>query len=202
MSGSEKENGEEFLDDSTGEEEDSRIEDIEDEEVGSGPGAVKRLREKLKKTIEEKQEYLDGWQRSRADLSNFKRDELQREGEREIRSKVDFAEAVIPALDAFEMALKDKNYQTGDENIKKGIDAVYSNLLRSLERIGIIRFDPSGESFNPHQHEALREVPTEVKEKDHTIESVHRAGFKVILPDGTERIIRPAQVSVYSHSEK
>ena len=31
------------------------------EDEGEGPGLVKKLREKLKKAVEEKQEYLEGW---------------------------------------------------------------------------------------------------------------------------------------------
>jgi len=168
---------------------------IDEEEDSTGPATLKRLREKLAKALEEKQEYLDQWQRSRADLANFRRDELQRSTDQDLRSKVDFAEAIIPALDAFEMAIQDKSFQTSDANMRKGVEAVYSNLLRSLERIHIERFDPTGEAFNPHQHEALRQVETSDAAKDHTVESLHRAGFKV-----GERIIRPAQVSVYSHT--
>ena len=175
--------------------EDQIEEEFFDEEGVEGDSAsIKKLRDKLLKAIEEKQEYLDGWQRSRADLVNFKRDEMQREGEREVRSKVDFAEAVIPALDAFEMALEDKNFKEGDENFKKGIQAVYTNLLKSLERLGITRFDPTGEPFSPHHFEALREIPTDDPQKDHTVESVHRPGYRI-----GERIVRAAQVSVYSH---
>lgn len=154
---------------------------------------LKRLQERLQKAVEEKQEYLDGWQRTRADFANFKRDEARRVESQEIRSKVAFAEAVIPALDAFEMAQKDDNFKKGDPNLKKGIDAIYSHLLKSLERIGMSRFDPTGEPFNPHQHEALREVPTEEGDKDHVVESTHRAGYSI-----GERIVRPAQVSVYA----
>ncbi len=174
---------------------------VDEEAADSGPATVARLREKLKKAIEEKQEYLDGWQRARADFANFKRDESGRSIEVELRTKTELGEAIIPAVDALEMALQDKNLQSGDENFRKGIEAVYSNLLKSLDRIDIVRFDPTGEPFNPYHHEALREVPTSEKEKDHTVESVHRAGFKIsstALDD--DRIVRPAQVSVYSHT--
>ena len=52
---------------------------VPEEEAEEGPAAVKKLREKLKKTVGEKQEYLEGWQRARADFANFKREEAVRE---------------------------------------------------------------------------------------------------------------------------
>ena len=170
------------------------------QEVG-GLAALKKLREKLSKAVEEKQEYLDGWQRARADFANFKRDETGRSVEAELRTKTELGEAIIPALDSFEMALRDKSFEAADANLKKGFEAVYSNLLKSLERAGIRRFEPTGEKFDPYTHEALREVPTDDASKDHIVESVHRAGYAVGLPAGAgERIIRPAQVSVFAHT--
>ena len=43
--------------------------------------SLKRLREKLKKCVSEKQQYLDGWQRTKADFINYKKDEGERKGE-------------------------------------------------------------------------------------------------------------------------
>ena len=163
------------------------------EESDQGPAALKKLREKLGKAIEEKQEYLDGWQRSRADFANFKRDESGRSIELELRTKVELGEAVIPALDSFEMALRDKSFASADANLQKGFEAVYTHLLKSLERIGISRYEPQGEVFDPYKHEALREVKTDDPTLEHTIESIHRPGYAI-----GERILRPAQVSVYA----
>ena len=58
--------------------------------------ALKRLREKLATCVKEKQDYLEGWQRARADFSNFKREENQRDVEHEERIKAELAEAIIP----------------------------------------------------------------------------------------------------------
>lgn len=166
---------------------------VPEEEAEEGIGALKKLRERLKKAVEEKQEYLDGWQRARADFANFKKDEMARSSEQELRLQTDMAEALIPTLDSFEMALKDKSFEAADANFKKGIEAVYGNLLKSLERAGIKRFDPAGDRFDPYKHEALREVPTDDASKDHFIESVHSAGYSV-----GDRVVRPAQVSVFT----
>ena len=169
---------------------------VPEDEAEEGAAALKKLREKLKKAIEEKQEYLDGWQRARADFANYKRDEMARSANQELRLKIEFADSLIPALDAFDMALA--SIPQSDTAMRKGIGAVFSNLQKSLERMGIIRFDPAGERFDPYKHEALREVATNDAQEDHLIESVQRAGYLVAAGGGEDRIIRPAQVSVYT----
>ncbi len=79
---------------------------VPEDEAEEGPGLIKKLRERLKKAVEEKQEYLEGWQRSRADFANYKREEVGLYADREARIKSDFIESLLPTLDSFEMALK------------------------------------------------------------------------------------------------
>lgn len=161
----------------------SEEEFVPEEETEEGPGLVKRLREKLKKAVEEKQEYLEGWQRARADFANYKKEEASMHADRADRSKAELIEELLPALDTFELALKHGNSE---------LEMVHKQLLSGLARLGIERFGAPGEAFDPRKFEALIEVPIDDEEKDHTVESVHRAGYSV-----GERIIRPAQVAVY-----
>ncbi len=166
---------------------------IAEDEDDQGPAALKRLREKLAKAVAEKQEYLEGWQRARADFANFKREEASIQKDRESRLKAEFCEALIPALDSFEMAFGTDSFKAADANWRKGIEALFGGLLKSLEQVGVVQFVPTGERFDPYKHEALREVETEDPSLDHTIERVERAGYSI-----GEKIIRPAQVSVYT----
>ncbi len=164
---------------------------IEDEDGQLTPSSVKKLREQLSKARAEAKENLNGWQRARADFANYKKDTVMMSSEREVRQKVSFAEAIIPALDAFEMAFSDKSFAAADEGWQRGIKGLYSNLLKSLEQFGVARVHPEGEKFDPYRHEALREVPTTNEAEDHTIENVVRSGYSV-----GEHVIRPAQVTV------
>lgn len=169
---------------------DGEEEFVDEEEVEGGPAALKKLREKLKKAIEEKQEYLDGWQRARADFANYKKEEASLHGDREARSKAEFVEVLLPALDAFELALRHLSAQGANE-----LGVVHKQLMRSLKSLEVEQFGEAGERFDPYRYEALREVPTHAAEKDHLVESVERSGYSV-----GDRIIRPAQVSVYVHT--
>ncbi|MCX6820252.1 MAG: nucleotide exchange factor GrpE [Candidatus Adlerbacteria bacterium] len=156
---------------------DSDEEFVEEEEEQT-PAAVKKLREKLETAVKEKQEYLDGWQRARADFANFKKEEAQMMAEKEERIKADFIEALVPSLDSFEMALK----HAPTEELK----IVHKQLLSSLGTMGVEQFGKPGEEFNPHKHEALMQ-----KGEGHTIETVERSGYSV-----GNKIIRAAQVII------
>ncbi len=161
---------------------------VDEEESEMGPALVKRLREKLKVATDKSQEYLEGWQRSRADFANFKREEALMHTDKEARITSDLVEALIPSLDTLELALKHAK-----EEEAKGLEMIYKQFLGSLKNIGVEKYGAVGDTFNPHKYEALREVPTDDESKDHTVESVERSGYAV-----GEKVIRPAQVAVYA----
>src|ERR1700740_332095 len=100
---------------------DTEEEFVSEEESDGGPAALKSLREKLKKAVAEKQEYLEGWQRARADLVNYKKEESSAHADKEARIKAEFVEALLPALDAFEMAFGSKWYETASPEWKGGV---------------------------------------------------------------------------------
>jgi len=152
---------------------------IPEDEQDEGPGALKKLREKLKKAVEEKQEYLEGWQRARADFANYKREEASIHGDKEERIKANFVEEFLPALDALELSLK---HHPDDTNLQM----VEKQFLDSLKRLGVERFGKVGEEFDPHTHEALAK-----QSEEHVVISVERSGYKV-----NDTIIRPAQVII------
>jgi len=156
---------------------------VAEEEAENPALVVKRLREKLAKAEAERTEYLDGWQRSKADFANFKREEEERRGYTQERMAASLAEEVIPVLDSLEMAAKHQK--------SKELEIIQKQLLESLRKMGVESFGKKGEVFDPHKHEAVREAEVELAEDDHTIVSVERSGYTL-----SQFVIRPAQVSV------
>ncbi len=152
---------------------------IPEDEEGTGPGALKKLREKLAKAVEEKQEYLEGWQRSRADFANYKSQEASLLVGKEGSLKAELIEALIPALDTLELSLK---HHPDDKNLQM----IEKQFLNSLQQVGVERFGAKGDDFNPHEHEALA-----MQGDEHIIQSVERSGYKI-----GNKIIRPAQVII------
>lgn len=151
---------------------------VPEEEAESGPQALKSLREKLKKAVQEKQEYLEGWQRSRADLANFRKEMAQGHGESQERLKAELIEELIPALDVLELSVRHDANPT--------LKMLEKQFLDALKKLGIERFGEVGEEFDPHRHEAIA-----MKGEEHKVQSVERSGYRA-----GERIIRPAQVII------
>ncbi len=157
---------------------DGSDEEFIQEDEDQSPAAITKLREKLATAIKEKQEYLDGWQRARADFANFKKEEALMLAQKEERIKAEFVEALLPSLDSFEMALR---HNPSDE-----LKLVEKQLLSSLQKMGVERFGQEGEPYDHYKHEALTQ-----QGDGETIKSIQRSGYKV-----GEIIIRPAQVII------
>lgn len=177
------------------EDENKPIDDIvieEDEENASPKDALKKLREKLKVAVEEKQKYLDGWQRDKADFINSrKRDEEDK------RQLLTFAEAnliteLIPALDAFDMAMANKEaWEKADKNWRTGVEYIYSQISGVLESHGLKKINPKGELFDPNHHHSVAVIETGRKDEDGKILEVSGYGYTL-----NGKVIREPQVKV------
>jgi molecular chaperone GrpE len=72
----------------------------------------------------------------------------------------------------------------------EGVEMTERDLIKVLERYQVKRFDPIGEPFNPHLHEAMTKIDVPNVPADTVIQTLH-AGFMI-----GERILRPAAVIV------
>lgn len=72
----------------------------------------------------------------------------------------------------------------------EGVEMTERDLLKVLERYQVKRFDPLGEPFNPHLHEAMTKIDVPNVPADTVIQTLH-AGFMI-----GERVLRPAAVIV------
>jgi molecular chaperone GrpE len=161
---------------------DEKVEEefVPEDEQDVGPAALARLREKLKKAVEEKQEYLDGWQRARADFANFKKEEATLHGDKEERIKADLVEALLPAFDALELAVRH------DAGKNPELAMLERQFTDALKKFGVERFGAAGEPFDPRRHEALAQ-----KGDGGKVEVVERSGYTV-----GDKVIRAAQVII------
>ena len=167
-----------------------------DDESLEGEGAsADKLREKLKKAKEdlakaqeEKREYLEGWQRAKADYINIKkRAEDDRQGHAMYAAEA-IVSSLLPVLDSFDHALAASN---GDEAWLEGVKNTHAQLVKALAQNGVESFDPLGEKFDPILHEPVETLAVSTPEEDNTIAKVHQKGY--ILRG---KVIRPARVAV------
>lgn len=158
---------------------------------------LKKLRADLKEAKKEKEEYLTGWQKERAEFSNYKKQEDDR--------RTMFSEAVreriltrfLTVIDSFNMAFANKEaWEKIDENWRKGVEYIYSQMNSIFEEYGIKPVGEEGESFDPNIHQSIDVVETTEKELEHKVAMIIQKGYKL-----GERVIRPARVNVYEYKD-
>lgn len=135
---------------------------------------VRKLKEKLKESEAKAREYLDGWQRERAEIANArKRDEEAKKDFLKF-ANAGLIEELVPVLDSL--------------NLSGGhAEAIYRQMLQVLKQHGLEEDNPLGEAFDPRRHEA---IGTREGEENKILE-VAQKGY--IL---SGKIIRPAKVII------
>lgn len=155
---------------------------------------IKKLKEELKSCKEEKQEYLDGWQRSKADFLNLKKRSFDEIIESKERAVENFIIDLFPILDSFDMAFKDKAaWESAPAQWRKGIEYIYSQIQNVLVNNNIEIIDVLGVDFDPNKHDSVANIPTQNKDEEGKILEVVLKGYKI-----KEKILRPAHVKVGS----
>ncbi len=153
---------------------------------------VKKLKEKLKKAEAEKQEYLTGWQRAKADLVNArKRDEADKQEFMKYANER-LIEGIIPVLESFDMAIGNKeSWEKVDKNWRVGVEYIYFQLKKVLADSGLIEVNPLGETFDINRDEATSYEPVEDAKDHHKVIAVVQKGY---ILNG--RPLRPPKVKV------
>ena len=156
---------------------------------------LKKLRADLKVAKKEKEEYLLGWQKERADFANYKKEEDNR--------RVMFSEAMrerilssfLSVMDSFNMAFTNREaWEKVDASWRKGVEYIYSQMNGVFEEYGVKPIGEVGDVFDPSQHESIDVVATDKKEDNHKIATVIQKGYKL-----ADRVIRPARVNVFEY---
>jgi molecular chaperone GrpE len=162
--------------------------------------------DELDKTQQERDEYLELAQRTRADFENYRRRVASETAAAAMRGKAELARELIPAIDNLERALRaagvDPDATGGGSSedpvsqevsakdaLAQGVALVYRELRASLERAGVETYDPVGEEFDPSLHEALSTRADEAK-PGRVVETVDR-GYRL-----NGQVLRPARVVV------
>ena len=165
--------------------EDVVVEPENGEEIeGNGEQALAKLRSDLATARKEKQEYMDGWQRAKADYVNLlKRFETETKTAK-VQGVVKAVETLLPAFDALE-----RSKEHGD--IPEGFTAIARQLESAFASLGLTAIGEVGEQFDPMLHEALGQDPTDEAATDDSITAVLEKGWKI-----GDDVIRPAKVRV------
>jgi len=150
----------------------------------------KALKQKLEEAEKQKAEYLAGWQRTRADFLNYKKEELERiEGFLKYAGE-EMILKLLPVLDNFDLA-EEKMPESlkQDENVK-GVLQLRAQILDFLKFHGVEEIKTEGNKFDPNLHEAAETVENSGAEAGIILEQINK-GYKI-----QGRLLRPARVKV------
>jgi molecular chaperone GrpE len=157
-------------------------------------------------TIEQLQTDLDralnGWKRAAADFENYKKRK-----ETENKELVEFAKEVtvaklLPILDSLEQALRhmpeyeqsaassqQSEFEKQYKNWQTGVNGIVMQLDKTLAEMGVKKIEAIGKKFDPHFHEAVKEVESE--QEDGMVVDELQSGFVL-----NGKLIRPSQVVI------
>lgn len=152
-------------------------------------------------------EITSKWKRTLADFENFKKQK-----ERENKELLEFAKEVtvvklLPTLDTLAQALrhvpelppapslaKEGEPEAGEfgkqyQNWQIGLNGILLQLDKTLEELGVKKIEAMGKKFDPHFHEAVKEVESE--EEEGKIVDELQSGYEL-----NGKVIRPSQVAI------
>jgi len=154
---------------------------------------LKKFRADLKQLRKEKEEYLTGWQKERAEFSNYKKQEDDRRAMFSESMRERILTRFLSVVDSFNMAFANREaWEKVDENWRKGVEYIYSQMNGIFEEYGVKPIGEEGEPFDPNIHQSIDMVETDKKELDHKVANVIQKGYKL-----GDRVMRPARVNVY-----
>ena len=129
----------------------------------------------------ERDEYLDALRRLQADFDNYRKRIIRQQTEHLERAAEGLVEKILPVLDAFDLALSHG----------EGFDQVFASLTAALEKEGLERIHPEGETFDPNEHDAVIHEAGEGPGGEPEVAEVMRPGYR-----WKGRVLRPAMVKV------
>ena len=151
---------------------------------------VDTLKAELEKSKSEACANLDGWQRERAEFSNYKK-RIDRENEQLHQTLTgSVIKKYLVILDDLELALKARPKEGEGAAWADGIELITRKLQSILDSEGIERINQNKVQFDPNLHEAISNEDNPDFECGEIIEVV-RQGYKL-----GDRILRPAMVRV------
>jgi molecular chaperone GrpE len=174
---------------------------MEEEKLPSELETIKELQQTIEKLEKEKEEYLSGWKRAKADFLNYKKEMEEKMNQIILFANNNLILDITNVLDSLDMAINSLSDEDKEKNIGKGYYLIQNQLLEILKRYGLEVIDPLNEKFDPSFHEAISTKECSIencdKSDDGTIIQVFSRGYLL-----NKRLLRPAKVRVIVHHNK
>lgn len=148
----------------------------------------------LKKDLEEirskADEYLDGWQRSRAEFANYKKRMDRDQAQIYQTAAGSIIKRYLEILDDLDRALKNRPQNGDGAGWAAGIDLIYRKFQTILESEGVKIMEAEGKIFDPNLHEAISQTEVPGFESGQIVEVIQK-GYML-----GDRVLRHALVRV------
>jgi len=151
---------------------------------------LEKLREELEKAGAQAAEYLDGWQRTQAEFSNYKKRQEAERAQVTALANAALLRKLLPVVDDFERATVTLPVDLSQLTWCEGIFLIKHKLNAILESEGVKPIETEGQTFDPRYHEAVTHEEVSDYEEGKIIGEVQR-GYML-----SERVLRPALVRV------
>jgi len=135
-------------------------------------------------------EFKDGWQRERAEFSNYRKLVERTQTEERQNRTSEVIKKYLVILDDLERAIKTCPKEGPTSEWSEGIVLIVRKLQGILESEGVKRIPAENEVFNPMRHEAISHEESPDHESGQIIEVVQQ-GYTI-----GDRVLRPALVRV------
>ena len=152
---------------------------------------------KLKKDLEEKDEEIielkSHIQRLQADFDNFRK-----QNDKQKQDLIKFANEglIVKFLDVYEDMERALENSTNEEELREGLELIYSKMKNTLEKEGVEEIPAVGEKFDPFKHEALLTVDSPDHENNEIVDELMK-GYTL-----KDKVIKYSKVRVCKKVKK
>ena len=165
----------------------NQVEDVSGVQLASEVTELTAERDQL---VRDKADLQDRVLRLQAEFDNFRK--------RSERDRADFSQyagmetirEILPVLDNFDIAIKT---ETQDKHYSKGIELIHQKMVDGLKKLGLEPIETTGQTFDPHVHQAIEQVPTN-DAPDNQIIGEFQRGYRF-----KGKLLRPSMVKVAVH---
>ena len=159
--------------------------------VASMAAEIAELKAELGTLKDETEKRLIGWQRSQADLENYKKHSIQDLADRVRLAKAGVLLDLLVVVDDFERALA-ADHETDAQAWIEGVRLIERKFYAFLEAKDLAPIAAEQQRFDPNFHEALGQAPGPAGQVIAQLQKGYLLG---------ERVLRPARVIVGSGDE-
>ena len=152
---------------------------------------------KLNKSLEEKDEEIielkSHIQRLQADFDNFRK-----QNDKQKQDLIKFANEglIVKFLDVYEDMERALENSTNEEELREGLELIYSKMKNTLEKEGVEEIPAVGEKFDPFKHEALLTVDSPDHENNEIVDELMK-GYTL-----KDKVIKYSKVRVCKKAKK